>query len=255
MKKLSLVVAALLSPLVSNFAFADNNLTLKTGFDYTTGKYGTNDTTEITSIPFIANYETGNWAFRATLPYVRITGTDNVIAGVGAVRRTSTTTRTDSGLGDLTTSATYSYFGDLASQYGIDFTGKIKFGTADSDKGLGTGENDYWIMVDPYKKVGKITYFGGVGYGILGDSSTLKLKNVVSANAGLVYKLDQKASVGAVFDYRTKSTDNGFSQRELTGFYSRKLTDQYKLQAYVLTGFSDGSPDWGAGVNVGYTYK
>lgn len=255
MKKLSLVALALLSPFVSNIAFAQGNITLKTGFDYTSGKYGTSETTEITSVPFIANYETGNWAFKATLPYVRITGSDNVIAGVGAVRRNVTTTRTESGLGDLTTSATYSYFGDPVAQYGIDFTGKIKFGTADSDKGLGTGENDFWVMVDPYKKVGNITYFGGLGYGILGDSRELRLKNVVSANAGLVYKLDQKASVGAVFDYRTRSTDTGDSLRELTAFYSRKLTDQYKLQAYALTGFSDGSPDWGAGVNIGYNFR
>src|SRR4051794_41026317 len=102
MKRLSFVAAALMAPLLPHVALADSNVTLKTGYDYTSGTYGTNSRTEITSIPFIAGYETGNWAFKATLPYLRITGADNVIGGVGVVRQTSTTQRTDSGLGDLT---------------------------------------------------------------------------------------------------------------------------------------------------------
>ena len=251
MKKLSLLAAVLFS----QAALADGTFTLKTGFDYTTGKYGTDTTTEITAIPFIGTYETGNWQFKASLPYVRITGSDNVVAGVGAVSRTATAKRTDTGMGDLTTSATYSFLLDPKGQAGIDVTGKVKFGTADSDKGLGTGENDYWILVDPYARIGNVTYFGGIGYGVLGSSATLKLKDVVSANAGLSYKLDQQASVGAMFDYRTRSTDTGFSQRELTGFYTRKLGGGYKLQAYATKGFSDGSPDWGGGLNVAYSFE
>lgn len=246
MKKLTFLAAAFLS----QAALAEGNFTLKTGYDYSTGKYGTNTRTEITAIPFIGAYETGNWTLKASIPYVRITGSDNVVAGVGAVRRTSTTTRTDSGMGDLTTSASYAFLLDPKSQSGIDVTAKVKFGTADSDRGLGTGENDYWLLVDPYMKMGNVTWFGGVGYGMLGSSDTLQLKDVVSANAGLSYKLDQQASVGAILDYRSKSTDTGFTQQELTAFYSRKLSSGYKLQAYAVKGFSDGSPDWGGGLNV-----
>lgn len=254
MKKLSFVVVALVSPLLSQVALADSNLTFKTGYDYSSGTYGTNTRTEISSIPFIASVERGDWVFKATLPYVRITGTDNVIAGVGAVRSSSTTVRTASGMGDLTTAATYSLLADPKAQFGVDLTGKIKFGTADSDRGLGTGENDFWLLVDPYKKIGNMTYFGGLGYGVLGSSDSLRLKNVVSANAGFSYKLNQQANTGVVFDYRSKSTDAGFNQRELTAFYSHKLGNGYKMQAYATKGFSDGSPDWGAGMNVGYNF-
>lgn len=255
MKKTTLLTAALVTQLVSQAALAEGSFTLKTGFDYTTGNYGTNTRTEITAIPFIGAYETGNWMFKASIPYVRITGSDNVVAGIGAVRRTTTTVRTDSGMGDLTTAATYTFMLDPATQFGIDVTGKIKFGTADSDRGLGTGENDYWILVDPFRKFGNTTWFGGIGYGMLGRSSALPLKDVVSANAGVSYKLDQQSSAGAMLDYRSRSTDTGFAQRELTAFYSRKLGDGYKLQAYATKGFSDGSPDWGGGVNVAYAFE
>jgi len=249
MKRLTFFAAAFLS----QAALAEGAFTVKTGFDYTTGKYGTDTTTEITAIPLIGTYETGNWTFKASIPWVRITGSENVIAGVGAVRRTTTAVRTDSGMGDLVTAATYSFMIDPKSQFGIDVTGKVKWGTADSDRGLGTGENDFWILVDPYTRIGNVTYFGGAGYGMLGDSDTLKLKDVVSANAGLSYRLDQQASIGAMLDYRSRSTDTGFAQREVTGFYTRKLGG-YKLQAYATKGFADGSPDWGAGLNVAYSY-
>src|ERR1700737_2527642 len=106
--------------LVSQVALAD--ATVKTGFDYSSGTYGTNTRTTITSIPVIASYETVNWTFKATVPYIRITGADNVIPGVGVVKRdkgattTATTTRSASGLGDVVTAATYTVFSDPETQ-------------------------------------------------------------------------------------------------------------------------------------------
>jgi hypothetical protein len=244
----------LVSALLSNVALADGGFTVKTGIDYTSGTYGTNTRTEITSIPFIGSYETGDWTFKATVPYVRINGADNVIAGIGAVSKTGAGVRTAAGLGDVTTAATYSLLAEPKAQLGVDVTGKIKFGTADSDKELGTGRNDYWLMVDAYKKYGNLTYLGGLGYGKLGSSSTLQLDNVFSANAGVSYKLNEQASLGALVDYRTKSSDAGSDQRELTAFYMRKLGGGYKLQAFASKGFSDGSPDWGGGLNIGYNF-
>src|SRR5690242_21390205 len=62
-------------------------LSLATGFDYTSGKYTGTENTDILYVPFIAKYETGPWTFRATVPYLRITGPGNVI-GAGADRVT-----------------------------------------------------------------------------------------------------------------------------------------------------------------------
>ena len=170
------------------------------------------------------------------------------------MRQTTTAVRTESGLGDITTAATYSFLLDPKAQLSVDLTGKIKWGTAASNRGLGTGKNDFWVLVDAYRKFGDITWFGGLGYGFLGRSDTLPLKDVVSANAGLSYKLDAQSSTGVLYDYRTKSINTGFVQSELTAFYLRKLGGGYKMQAYATKGFSDGSPEWGAGLNVGYAF-
>lgn len=253
MKAQPLMAATLAGMLaaMSASAMADK-LSLKTGYDHSTGKYGTNIETEITSIPFILNYETGDWIFKATAPYVRIKGADNVRTGVGPISTAPASVRSVSGLGDVTVSATRALL--LDSRTGLDLTAKVKLATADSDKGLGTGEHDYWLLADAYKQIGAVTYFGGIGYGMLGDSPALQLKNVVSTNLGASYKLNRQSSLGLAFDTRTKSTDRGFAQREATAFYMRTLAGGYKLQAYALKGFSDGSPDWGGGVNIGYNF-
>ncbi|HJV72748.1 MAG TPA: hypothetical protein VJ654_00875, partial [Noviherbaspirillum sp.] len=65
MKIVRHTLMATLAAAISQIAVADG-LTVKTGYDYSSGKYGTNTTTEITSIPFMLNYETDVWTFKAT---------------------------------------------------------------------------------------------------------------------------------------------------------------------------------------------
>ncbi|WP_395059606.1 hypothetical protein [Polaromonas sp.] len=229
-------------------------LTIGTSVNYSTGKYGTSTSTDITSIPVTATYDTGPWTLKLSVPYVRISGPADVIVGVGKTSRTTTTVRTASGLGDIVAAATYNFYNDAASQSGADVTGKIKFATGDSAKGLGTGENDYSVLLDVYKKVDQITFFGGIGYTVMGSSTAVPLRNVFSFNAGSTYKLDEKSSLGFAYDHRQKSSSTGSAQNELTAFYVHKFNKTWKTQAYLLKGFSDGSPDWGGGFSVGYAF-
>ena len=43
-------------------------------------------------------------------------------------------------------------------------------------------------------------------------------------------------------------------QRELMAFWARRIDKAWKAQLYGLKGFSDGSPDWGAGASVAYAF-
>jgi len=53
------------------------------GFDYSSGKYGSDTTTTILSIPVIGTYLSGDWMLKLTVPFVRITGNGTVIPGMG----------------------------------------------------------------------------------------------------------------------------------------------------------------------------
>lgn len=79
----------------------------------------------------------------------------------------------------------------------LDITGKIKFGTADEDKGLGTGETDVSFQAEAYKSyTPQLTLFAGLGHAILGDSEAIPLDNVFFGFVGGTYKFDERFTGG-----------------------------------------------------------
>jgi len=248
-----------------------DQFSVSAGADYSSGKYGTTTTTDIWSVPVTAAYQVDRWTFKLTVPYINISGAGDVIPGVGKVKNgnpkgrghgngnggitpTTTTSGSASGLGDITASAGYELFGSADHTFGLDLTGKVKFGTADENKGLGTGKNDYGVALDTYKVSGAWTAFGGVGWMKYGSSQYIKLKNGFNANIGADYKLNPSNSIGAYYYYRERIADGGAPQSELTGYWNHKLSDNFRVQAYALAGFANGSPDYGVGASLKYSF-
>jgi hypothetical protein len=254
-------------------AHATDRFSISTGANYSSGKYGTSTTTDIWSVPFTAAYQTDRWTFRLTVPYISIRGSGNVIPGTGPVGRgmggllghggspapgpggASTTTSTSaSGVGDVVASAGYTLFASADRTFGLDLTGKVKFGTADVNKGLGTGQNDYGMSLDAYKVLGQWTPFGSVGWMNYGSSQYIKLKNGFSANAGVDYRVESSDNVGMYYYYRQRIVAGGPTQSELTTYWNHKFSNNFRLQGYALGGMTNGSPDWGAGASIEYTF-
>lgn len=242
----------LLAASAQSVAAEDSDFKLSMGVEFTSGEYGGTETIEDTYVPITGVYETGPWAFRLTVPYLSVnapTGTvilgpdgEPAMTGVGP-------TMTESGLGDVIAGVTYfDLYSNRDLGLALDLTGKVKFGTADEDKGLGTGETDYSVQADLYKFFDEFTALGSVGYKFRGDPPQLELENAWFASIGGVYRFSSQTRGGLVFDYRESSFVVGDSVQELTAFVSRKLSNDWRIQGYVLTGFSDASPDWGAGV-------
>lgn len=262
MKKRTSILAPLLfaslSGIVMQAAYAEDNgiFTVTSGVDYSSGKYGSNDRTDITSVPVIGKYEIDRLTLKLTVPYVSITGPGNVSPGIGKFKDTTTSTKrtTESGLGDIVAAATYNLYAGSATAPAVDITGKVKFGTADKDKGLGTGENDYSAQVDLYKAYGDFTALAGLGYRVYGDTSSAPLDNVFYGSVGGTYKVASAATAGVVYDYRPAITSNGSAVSEATAFVNYKLNSNWKAQGYLVKGFADGSPDYGVGALVSYVY-
>jgi hypothetical protein len=243
-------------------AASDDVFTLGAGADYTTGKYGSSQSTDILYVPFIAKYETGPWVLKATVPWIRITGPGNVV-GAGADRVVlsdgNAPRRTASGLGDIVLSGFYTVLGDMSllgdksnarsdAPIGLDLGAKVKLGTADENQGLGTGKNDYSLQADAYKTFGAWTGFGSLGYRWYGDPAGVDLKNVFYGSLGTTYRFSRDASAGVAYDYRPKISPNGGTISEATLFATVRVSRDVKLQPYAILGFSTGSPDYGAGL-------
>jgi hypothetical protein len=254
MKSKSLLIAALAVP---QLALAQSVVTLGTGFDYTSGKYGGTQTTDILYLPFYAKYETGPWILKLTVPYIRVTGPGNVV-GAGADRVTlpegTTERRTASGLGDIVGSAFYNVLSERSAPVGLDLGVKVKLGTADKDEGLGTGKTDYSLQADAFKLLGAVTAFGSLGYRVYGDPAGVDLKNVFYGSVGGSYKLSSETSAGLAYDFRPAITPGGGKVSELSAFVSHRLSRDWKLQVYGVTGFADASPDFGVGAQIAYSY-
>jgi hypothetical protein len=191
--------------------------------------------------------------FRLTIPYISLTaptGTVAISGGDGEIITSGTGERTtEGGVGDIIASITYQdLFNTESTDLAVDLTGKIKFGTANENKGLGTGENDYTIQADIFRFYDRFTPFGALGYTFRGDPPGVKLRNVWFGIIGASYSFSPIISTSLDYYTRQSSFTEGTEQQELTVQLGYRIDKDRKLRAYVLRGLSDVSPDWGGGL-------
>jgi len=225
------------------------------GGDHSSGRYGGTSSTNVSYVPLMLRYERADLMLKLTLPYVSISGPGTVVGGdrpivvdsAGNAQR-----RRVSGFGDVVASAGYTVHSSRAIT--IDVTAKIKLATASASDGLGTGKNDYSLQSDAFRTFGSLTAFAGLGYRWYGDPTGLDLRNAFFGSAGASYKAGDTVSFGAAADYRQAIVAGRDPIVELAPFVSVKLKPDTKLQFYVVRGFTDSSPDWGAGTVLTHSY-
>lgn len=135
--------------------------------NYSSGSYGTDSKTNIVYAPMTIRRIFRDGDVSLTIPFISISGTGavRVVGGVpvrtGSATGTTaapagagggrgkgpgdsplTSATTDSGLGDLILRGRYYVVEESSILPLVALTGKIKFPTADADRGLGTGEFD-----------------------------------------------------------------------------------------------------------------
>jgi hypothetical protein len=255
--KLQSLPGLLLLAVLHSHAADQDRLSLTTGIDYSSGKYGGSTATSMRYVPLILRHDSGPWTLKLTLPYLEITGPGNVIGGTDPIvvnpGAAAMTRRTASGMGDVVASAGHSLVSGESGWY-VDLTGKVKFGTADAAKGLGTGKNDYALGTDVFRTAGRMTGIASIGYKVTGSTDTLPLRNVWFGSLGATGKTAAGNTLGLNYDFRQSASRGTAAPRDITGFISMPLDRRLKLQFYLSRGLSDGSADFGAGAMVGYTH-
>ncbi len=251
-------------PLLSDVSsvYAEGKVGIGLGLDISTGEYGGEGKTDMTFVPLNLKYQNDDFALKLTVPYVRIYSEDKNVVGGGSnavvLNSNNTTTsesKTESGVGDIVFKATYYlYEGDENNALipEVDLTGKVKFPTADEDKGLGTGEADYAMEGDLTWYTDDYAIFSTLGYKILGSPEDYDLNNVAYGSVGFAYQIKDGFSTGLMYDIKQASTDSGTGMSEATAYVSYKITDNYKFLFYGVKGFSDGSADYGFGLTLTY---
>lgn len=253
-----LPLAALFSiaPLSQNGLAEDGVATAYIGAEYSRGKFGHAAATETWFYPFSLKYEYGRYTLKASISYLTIKGPANVVGSgedfidLGG----SAATRSVSGWGDVVVSGAWTAYENAASGWLVDLGAKIKFGTADETRGLGTGKNDYALQADIYKSLGPGTAFFTLGKRKMGDPSGVDLRDPWYASVGWSQRLNPRTSVGLMYDFRQAVVAGHDPAKEITVFVSRKLTSSLKLQGYAVGGLSTASPDAALGFMLSASY-
>jgi hypothetical protein len=223
--------------------------TIGTGANYSRGDYGFGTDTEVFSAPLNLGYENGSWLLRASIPWINIEG-PAVSAGGGVPRPT---TNSESGLGDVYASATYR-FGETLGPVSLAFTGRVKFPTADEAKGLGTGETDFYGQFDFYRTFDNVTPFASLGYRVLGDSLLYQLEDGFFASAGSHFRVSAATVWTLALNWSERYVAGGEAATDAMVSFTHDLDTRWQVSGYFLKGFTDASPDHGAGLQVSYRF-
>jgi hypothetical protein len=225
---------------------ADGKLSVNLGLDYSSGKYGSQTTTETLALPVSLKYRTGVWNLRLSTAWLRVKGAGNVTTD-GDPLNTTRTSSTTEGMGDVSASLTYNLIDERRNWAGLDIGGKIKFGTADASKSLGTGENDYTLYAELIKPRDNWTPFFRLGYKWKGAPPSLNYRNVWLASAGTDVRISPTLSFGVSYDWQQAVTPTSSATSEALLYLNFRLSAANRLNLYAISGFSHASPDWGSG--------
>ena len=233
----------------------DPRWSLSTSVNYSVGDYGTNKDTTIVYVPFTLGVRPIDRLWLSlTLPYIYQSSQNAVLTagGVAARKRASGKfaapqhSTSESGFGDVLLKASYVLLEERDFIPEIAPYVKIKFPTADSDRGLGTGEFDETLGVDLSKRlIDRLYGYVTLSYTFVGDPPGTDFRNSFGWSVGAAYSVTQPLAVFAFLEGSTAISPGQSDPVEVRVGAEYKLTKALKLTGSVTRGLTDGAADWG----------
>src|SRR5881296_1100944 len=234
-----------------------------TSVNYSVGDYGTNKDTMIVYVPFTLGVRPlDRFWLSVTVPFIYQDTQNVVLTGGGVASRKEQKGKlaqparatTESGLGDVLLKASVVVVEERDLIPEITPYVKIKFPTADKDRGLGTGEFDETVGVDLSKRlIGPVYGYVTVAYTFIGSPPGTDFRNSFGWSIGAAYALIPSLSFFAFLDGATAIAHGEDDPLELRVGAEFKITKGLKLTGTVTRGLSNGSPDWG--ISAGLTAR
>jgi hypothetical protein len=267
MRNAGIVVGLALALVCSGPALAEegeSHWRLSTSYNYLKGDYGTGQDTELVYVPVTFGAYFDPYRLTLTVPYLRQTSQNLVLTGGGvAVNKKKPPQsmigavagkRTEDGLGDVLLRASYVLFEERPQQPWLPEVEpylKIKFPTADKDRGLGTGEFDETIGVDLSKEVwDRTSAYVTLAYTFFGSPRGETLRDSFAGSIGAAYTVFRPLSVYAFLDGATAIAPGQDDPLEVRVGAEYRLAKFVKLTGSAMKGLSDGSADWGFSAGV-----
>lgn len=229
-------------------------LSLTTGADFSSGRYGAPARTDILVVPFSLRARKGPIRFTATLPWLRLDGPSNIVGGgeggpIVIDPNAPAPRRVRKGLGDATLGFDYALPADDLGGLQIDLGLRVKLPTASTRRGLSTGKTDIGIVADISRPVGNLSPFLTLGYRMPGDPDGFELRNSATVSAGTSATFGRIVAIGS-YDYAGASSRLAFDSHSLFGALAAPVSKNVILTGYGTVGLSRGAPDHGVGLLV-----
>ncbi|MGB9080961.1 MAG: transporter [Desulfuromonadaceae bacterium] len=259
---------------------AEYPYSISQGFEFSSGKYGTNTRTDSIFAPLtLMASPTDRLGLSLEIPFV-YQSNGNVVSsiarggmqankttmlmavgtsgmsgsGSGMSPSSSSTNQSESGLGDITLKIGYVLVPEKESMPQIRPTAFVKFPTADKNKSLGTGEFDEGFAVEISKWLGNWNPFAEAGYTVQGKSEQLSLRNYMTYNAGVGYQVARNFSPMLFLKGATSPAVGASSLLEVRLKLKYQATEHTGIDGYVAKGITTNSPDYGTGLSVYYDF-
>jgi len=250
--KIALLVAASFLTM-TGVARAETALSFATGVEYSSGEYGTEETTEVVAVPFAVRLTVDEWTFRASSSYLEVAGPADISedgeSGGSDVVRTST----DRGFGDTTLSLERAFRQIGGSDAYAAITARVRLPSGDDDKGLGVGAVDYALLTE----VGVSNDLGGAyvsaGYRFLGEREEgPERQDGMLAGVAAWLPIGNRMRVGAFGNWRQASVDGDDDPATAGAYVSYRMAERLRVTFTATGGLSDASPDYIAGVRFNW---
>src|SRR5262245_47789648 len=213
--------------------------------EYSQGTYGTGHTTQILEVPFRADWSAiDRLDLSLTIPYVWIRGRGDVtiVAGRAVTQRHGASRQpgqvgTEDGLGDILAELDYTLLEDKGLVPDLTPFVEIKFRTADSSRGLGTGEFDEKLGVYITKKVrvGWQTHVD-VAYTFVGSPPGTTLQNFFDWSVGLSYDATRSLKLSGYVEGATAVSRGAQNPLDLRFVSEYKMTKLIQLTVGASAG-------------------
>ncbi len=231
--------------------------------NYSVGDYGTNKDTTLVYVPFTFGVRPIDTLWISlTVPWIYQSSENVVVTGGGvAVRKKDggkfarpEHSTSESGLGDVLLKVSYVVLDERVFLPEVAPYLKIKFPTADSDRGLGTGEFDETIGVDLSKRlIDRLYGYLTLSYTFVGDPPGTDFRNSFGWSVGAAYSIAPPLAVFAFLDGSTAISPGQSDPVELRVGAEYRLAKALKLTGAVSRGLTDGAADWG--LSAGLTLR
>jgi hypothetical protein len=236
-------------------------LSLSTSTEYSEGKYGTGHTTQILYVPSTLTWSaTDRLELKLTIPYVWEHGRNIfAVAGVRApqrvqVRQASRGTQgpiTEDGLGDILVEGNYVLLQEKDVIPELTAVVEVKCPTADSRRGLGTGEFDETLGVNLTKTFGeRWTGEADMSYTFVGSPPHTSLQNSFGWSLGLSYAITGSLRLASFVEGATPYARRSEPPLDLRLQAETKLSKMVEWVAEATVGLSHNSPDFSVSTRI-----